>query len=98
MRKTLFLIISTLFLLRNTSTGNSTRFGTDVDGFIHTQPGFSKKLSEEDKSLESNVDFSCIVFSEVVKSLAGGGVYGLNCWKVTSHGGFEEIDVEVDSR
>jgi len=72
------------------------------DGWMHTHPGYSDELSEEDEDLESpeSTQFTCIVFDEVVE--INGEVGGLKCWKVTdsedSEYGFEEIEVGLTSR
>jgi len=72
----------------------------EFDGFLHTQPSYSDELSDEDKDLESSIDYTCIAFDSIVK--VGGEVGGLKCWEVTdskdSGYGFEEIEVGITSR
>lgn len=52
----------------------------EVDGFVHSQPGFTSEFSEEDKSLESrDIQVSCIQWAEITKSPVTGEVRGLNC-------------------
>lgn len=64
-----------------------------VDGFVHTQPEGISSLSEEDKDLEGDIDYTCIQFDEIVKSPTGV-VSGLNCW-MPENGDFRPIEVEI---
>jgi proteasome lid subunit RPN8/RPN11 len=71
------------------------------EGWLHSQPGYSDQLSEEDKDIESPepVEWTCVMFDEVVE--VNGEVGGLNCWRVSgpeSDLSFEEVDVGVTSR
>lgn len=70
-----------------------------IDGFIHTQPDYNGELSEEDKSMESQVPYTCIQSAEIADGLQGDAK-GLSCWKV-EYGfdgeaeSFTEIEVVV---
>lgn len=69
---------------------------TEFDGFTHTQPDFSRRLSEEDKDLESDIKWTCIMYDQIVR--LEGEVGGLNCWKVvqTADGHeFEPVEVGI---
>ncbi|WP_049937245.1 hypothetical protein [Haloplanus natans] len=70
---------------------------TEFDGFTHTQPDFSQRLSEEDRSLESDIRWTCIMYDQIVQ--LEGEVGGLNCWKVVqTPDGHEFEPVEVGIR
>jgi len=71
--------------------------GVEVDGFLHTQPGRSDELSDEDRDMESAVTYSCIMYAEAAAS-PFGSVDGIRCWMVTGVGEdavFTEIPVRV---
>ncbi|WP_374061449.1 hypothetical protein [Natrinema sp. H-ect4] len=74
---------------------------TDFDGFLHTQPGYSDELSDEDKDLESpEMDYTCIAYDRIVK--VRGEVGGVKCWEITgsedSGFNFTEVEVAITSR
>lgn len=73
------------------------RFG-DVDLFIHTQPDGSSQLSEEDRDVESSIEYSCIQYAEIAVG-PRGSVGGLNCWQVDGVGesaDFTPVEVAVE--
>lgn len=65
-----------------------------IDGFTHTQPGFSGALSDEDKRIESDIDYTCIQYDEIVTTVTGN-IYGINCWKIENDQ-FNEIEVVIE--
>lgn len=67
---------------------------TDIAGFAHTHPDFSKELSEEDKEVPPGIRYTCIQYGEIVAS-PSGSVYGLNCWEVTGSGSLEAVEVGI---
>lgn len=70
---------------------------TEFDGFVHTQPRFHGKLSKEDKDLESDIKWTCIMYDQIVR--LEGEVGGLNCWKVVNTPDGQEFEpVEVGIR
>lgn len=81
------------------SGGCYSLYGENFNIFVHTQPGGSSMLSEEDKSLETDIDYTCIAFEEMAVSPVTQRVNGLNCWKVTGNvenPNFEEINVKAE--
>ncbi|WP_276273565.1 hypothetical protein [Haloarcula litorea] len=64
------------------------------DGILHTHPDFNQRLSEEDKDLESDLDWSCLMYDQVVQ--LEGEVGGLKCWKIVdTPDGHEFEPVEI---
>ncbi|NUB91107.1 hypothetical protein HT576_08745 [Haloterrigena sp. SYSU A121-1] len=69
-------------------------------GILHTHPYYNSELSDEDRSIESSqISVTCIQFDEVNE--IGGGVYGVNCWKVVREDSeklaFEKINLSIIS-
>lgn len=62
---------------------------------MHSQPGYSKSLSAEDKSFEGEFKprYSCIVYGELAASPVSGEVGGLSCWSVGDTGEFTDVSV-----
>jgi len=70
----------------------------NVDGFVHTQPDGFTRLSEEDKDLETDVEYTCIQYREIAESPVSGQVNGVTCWQVSGSlddPAFEEVEVGI---
>lgn len=80
------------------SGGCSTIQGEIPNGWLHTHPYFDEELSEADREVNDNTDFTCIQYAEMTEGLRGE-LHGVNCWYVDRGGAddeFVQLPVYVD--